>query len=43
MELFEKILSDYIKRPFSLEYLYKKVKNILSDYNYDLIKKLNLH
>jgi len=39
MELFEKILNDYIKRPFRPEYLYKKVKNILSDYNYELIKK----
>ena len=42
MELFEKILVDYIKKPYRPEYLYKKVKDILNDYNYVLIKKTEL-
>ena len=39
MESFEKILDDYIKRPYRPEYLYKKAKDILNNYNFEIIKK----
>ena len=39
MELFEKILADYIQRPYRPEYLYKKAKDILNNYNHEIIKK----
>ena len=42
MESFENILNDYIKRPYRPEYLYKKVKDILINYNYEIVKETEM-